>query len=116
MRTTRRRVDKTKRCDNNWRENQEQTKKSQSVASELLINMVVTLKFTLIIFLPLLLIDEANALKCFQCNSKYDRKCANDELIDSKYVVECSDVKHKYENELPATFCMKLYKKCKCED
>lgn len=76
--------------------------------------MEVTLKMPLIYFLlfSLIIKNNVSALKCFQCNSSFDKNCANDDLIDSKFIVECSDVKHKYMQELPATFCMKLYKLC----
>lgn len=74
--------------------------------------MEVNSKLSLVIFVLFLLINDAIAIKCFQCNSAVQKDCSQDNLIDSKYIVECDDVQHKYMSELPATFCMKLYKKC----
>lgn len=74
--------------------------------------MEVNSKLSLVIFVLSLLINDAIAIKCFQCNSAVQKDCSQDNLIDSKYIVECDDVQHKYMSELPATFCMKLYKKC----
>lgn len=83
-----------------------------SVASEQSSMMEVNSKLSLLIFVLSLLFNDAIAIKCFQCNSAVQKDCAYDNLIDSKYIVECDEVQHKYMTELPATFCMKLYKKC----
>lgn len=100
------------RCENEIKVNK------KSVASEHSSMMEVNSKLFLVIFVLSLIINDAFALKCFQCNSAVHKDCVNDNLVGSKYIVECGsseDVKYKNMDELPATFCMKLYKKCESE-
>uniref|UniRef100_U5ES22 Putative secreted protein n=1 Tax=Corethrella appendiculata TaxID=1370023 RepID=U5ES22_9DIPT len=67
--------------------------------------MASTMKSIIIasVFLVIFIVDKGSAIKCFECNSHNDTKCADDIPPDS-LSVECGDHKHG----VTYTFCRKI--------